>query len=447
MQRRPLMSLVCLAALALLASSLGTASAQGKPAVGGQPQPPAPKAPAESCVTCHLETGDERLEKPAKMYRDDIHAAKGFGCVACHGGDPRAEGMEAMDRRKGYIGVPKLQQIVQVCGRCHSDARFMKQYNPSLRVDQVAEYETSVHGRRLKELRDPKVATCASCHPAHAIHPPSDPRSSVHTLHVAETCGRCHADAKYMAGYKIPTDQLEKYRRSVHWNAISVKGDLGAPVCNDCHGNHGAAPPGVNWVGNVCGQCHTVQGELFGKSVHARVFTQMGVPGCAACHENHEIRKTSDAMLGVDGQAVCGSCHNATDKGGQAAIEMRKAIDTTRGEYERARGILLRAEHAGMEVSQAQFDLNGGNDALVKAQAAVHSFSVEAVKKEAEVGLGISQKAYARGVRAIDELGFRRKGLAVSLVVVLALIAGLIVKIRQIERAQALREGRHVGGA
>ena len=43
---------------------------------------------------------------------------------------------------------------------------FMKRYNPSLRVDQVAEYATSVHGRRLRELSDPKVATCASCHPA-----------------------------------------------------------------------------------------------------------------------------------------------------------------------------------------------------------------------------------------------------------------------------------------
>ena len=39
-------------------------------------------------------------------YPQDIHAAKGFGCAACHGGDPREEGMEAMEPRKGYIGVP-----------------------------------------------------------------------------------------------------------------------------------------------------------------------------------------------------------------------------------------------------------------------------------------------------------------------------------------------------
>lgn len=447
MHRRRLIPLVCLVALAAVAFGVPRAIAQGTPGASAAAQPRPAPTPRESCATCHLETGDERLEKPAKMFPEDIHALKGFGCVACHGGDPRATGMEAMDPKKGYIGKPKLEQIVQVCGRCHSDPRFMKQYNPGLRVDQVAEYETSVHGRRLRELRDPKVATCASCHPAHSIHPPSDPRSSVYKLHVADTCGRCHGDVKYMAAYKIPTDQPEKYKRSVHWNAISVKGDLGAPTCNDCHGNHGAAPPGVNWVGNVCGQCHSVQSELFGKSIHAKVFTEMGAPGCAACHENHEIRKPSDAFLGVDGKAICATCHSATDKGGQAAIEMRKAIDSSQEQYDRARAILQEAEHAGMEVSQAQFDLNGANDALVKARASVHSFTVDAVKKDAEASLGISQKAYGRGGRAMKELGFRRKGLAVSLIVVVGLIIGLVLKIRQIERAQALRERRRLGGA
>jgi len=89
-----------------------------------------------------------------------------------------------------------------------------------------------------------------------------------------------------------------------------------------------------------------------------------------------------------------------------------------------------------MEVSQAQFDLNGAKDALVKARAAVHAFSVEAVKKEGDPGLQISAKAYARGVRALDELQFRRKWLAVSLVIVLAVIAGLVVKIRQLDRRE-----------
>ncbi len=395
------------------------------------------QTPPESCVTCHLEIGDERLVAPVKAFAEDIHAAKGFGCVACHGGDGKAPGMEAMDPAKGYIGKPERRQITQVCGRCHSDARFMKQYNPALRVDQVAEYLTSVHGRRLRERGDPKVATCPSCHPAHAIRPPSDPKSSVHPTRVAETCGRCHADPKYMAAYKIPTDQLQKYQTSVHWATMSVKGDLSAPTCNDCHGNHGAAPPGVSWVGNVCGQCHTVMADLFAKSVHAQVFAQMGAPGCATCHENHAIKPAGDEMLGLGDKAVCAGCHGANDAGGKAAAEMRRLVDSLAGEHEKARAILAHAREAGMEVSQAEFDLAGGKDALIKARASVHSFRPEVVKQEAEPGLAISAKAYARGVRALEELGFRRKGLAVSVAIILALIAGLVLKIRQLERRSA----------
>jgi hypothetical protein len=139
-------------------------------------------------------------------------------------------------------------------------------------------------------------------------------------------------------------------------------------------------------------------------------------------------------MLGLGDKAVCVTCHAADDPGGKRAVEMRALIDSLAGEERKAHDILLQAERAGMEVSQAQFDLNGAKDSLVKARAAVHAFTVEAVKQDVEAGLSVAAKAYARGVRAMDELGFRRKGLGVSLVVILAVIVGLVVKIRQLER-------------
>ena len=389
---------------------------------------------ADSCSTCHLAIGVDRLTKPVQQFKDDIHAAKGFGCVSCHGGDATSPGMEAMDRAKGYIGKPTPTQVIEVCGRCHSDPRFMRQYNPSLRVDQVAEYYTSVHGRRLQELKDPKVATCASCHIPHSIRPPSDARSSVYPLRVADTCGSCHANAEYMAPYKIPTDQLAKYKKSVHWEMMTSKGDLSAPTCNDCHGNHGAAPPGISWVGNVCGQCHPVNAELFSKSPHGQLFVQMGIPGCATCHSNHEILATSDAMLGVGDKAVCGNCHTPQDKGGQTAVAMRNSIEKLRTDYETAHAVLSKAENDGMEVSQPLFELNGAKTALVKARASIHGFNLNGVNAEVKPGLEISDKARARGVRALDEIQFRRKGLAVSVLIILALIVGLIMKIRQMEK-------------
>jgi hypothetical protein len=414
-----------LAAIFFLWSVVLSTTASAQPGQKSAPQ-------TETCVACHLEIGDDRLVKPAQAYAQDVHHAKGFGCVACHGGDGKAEGMEAMDPAKGYIAKPGRRQISQVCGRCHADARFMKRYNPALRVDQVTEYATSVHGRRLRELNNPKVAVCTSCHPAHAIRPRSDPASSVHPLKVAETCARCHADAAYMAEYKLPTDQLQKYTHSVHWRTMSVKGDLAAPTCNSCHGNHGAAPPGVSWVGNVCGQCHAVMADLFARSVHARVFSDLGAPGCATCHGNHDIQPTSVEMIGLGEKSVCAACHARDDKGGRAASDMRGLIDKLHLEHAGATALLERAERAGIEVSQARFELNAATDALVKARSAVHAFSVEAVQKEAD-------KARARGAHALDELQFRRRGLGVSLVIILALIAGLVLKIRQLERRPPTR--------
>jgi predicted CXXCH cytochrome family protein len=176
--------------------------------------------------------------------------------------------------------------------------------------------------------------------------------------------------------------------------------------------------------------------DLFGKSVHAKAFTEMGTPGCATCHDNHAIREPGDRMLGLGGDAVCSTCHAATDKGGQTAVEMRALIDSLATRSEKARALLGQAEHAGMEVSQAQFDLNAARDALVKARTAVHAFRVDAVKQEVEPGLAISDRAQGRGVRALDELRFRRKGLGISLVIILAVIAGLVVKIRQIDRTR-----------
>ena len=414
------LAMAALAVVGLLAVWTGPAGAQS--------------AGADNCATCHLAIGDERLEKPVKDYAHDVHKAKGFGCVACHGGNEKEAGMDAMDPNQGYIGKPGRKQVVQVCARCHSDAAFMKRYNPSLRVDQATEYATSVHGRKLRDADDPKVATCVSCHPAHSIRPPSDPRSSVYPLRVAETCGACHGDAKYMEGRRLPTDQLGKYKESVHGKAMIVKGDLSAPTCNDCHGNHGAAPPGVTWVGNVCGQCHTVMADLFRKSVHARVFVDMGTPGCATCHDNHAIREAGDRMLGLSGDAVCATCHGATDKGGRTAVELRALIDGLAARHRAAGEVLDRAEHAGMEVSQARFDLGGARDSLVKARAAVHAFTVDAVRAETTAGLVVADKAHARGVRALAELAFRRKGLGISLVIILAVIAGLLLKIRQVDR-------------
>ncbi|OGU08123.1 MAG: hypothetical protein A2W29_00515 [Gemmatimonadetes bacterium RBG_16_66_8] len=387
-----------------------------------------------SCLACHGALPDERLGTPARLFPTDIHAQRGFGCVACHGGDASADGFEAMEPARGFLGRPRGRMLLDVCGRCHSSAEVMRRYNPGLRVDQVTEYRSSVHGQRLLQAGDTLVATCSSCHHPHQIRPPSDPQSSVHPLNVPATCGACHADTARMGRYGIPTDQLRKYQQSIHWRMVSVEGDLSAPTCNDCHGNHGAAPPGVNWVGNVCGQCHATMADKFRGSRHSQTFAMLGVPGCAVCHGNHDIHDATIAMLGLDSGAVCANCHTAADAGGTVAAGMRRLIDSLETRFDSASHLLERAERAGMEVSRARFELEAAQNARIAARTAVHSFGLVAVRNEVVAGLALSDSGVAAGRLALRELNSRRIWLAVSVTIIVALIAGVVLHIRQLER-------------
>lgn len=393
------------------------------------------------CFRCHRIIDDRRYSDPVLEYVGDIHFEKGMGCVICHGGNSAIlDRRLAKDRTKGYIGIPDRRDVPQVCGRCHSDARFMKRYDPSLRIDQVAEYATSVHGQRLFELGDEKVAVCTSCHTAHSIRPPSDPKSSTHPTRVAETCGHCHADTTYMASYDIPMNQLSEYYTSVHWNAMDENGDLSSPTCNDCHGNHGAAPPEVDWIGNVCGHCHTAQQELLEISGHPAAFLRLGKPGCVACHDNHAIHQTSDSMLGVGETSVCVECHGADDPEGRDAVRMRELIEQLKLERQRSDSLLERAEAAGLEISQARFELEDATNAIVRARTSTHSASVDSVKARVDEGLAITTRAWERGRGAFRDLRIRRLGLAVSSVIIVILIAGIVMKIRETEMDQEWKQ-------
>ena len=227
---------------------------------------------SSSCVTCHAGLEGD-LAEPAKAWDPDVHRAAGLGCESCHGGDPSAVLKEdadaAMGAAKGFKPAPDRLAIAEFCGRCHADAAYMKTYNPKLRVDQLTEYRTSVHGK-LNAKGDKTAATCIDCHGAHGIRPVSSPEAPVYASNVPATCARCHADAARMAPYGIRTDQYELYRASVHGAALLERGDTAAPACNDCHGNHGAVPPGVQSVANICGKCHGREASLF--RAYARIF-------------------------------------------------------------------------------------------------------------------------------------------------------------------------------
>jgi predicted CXXCH cytochrome family protein len=189
----------------------------------------------------------------------------------------------------------------------------------------------------------------------------------------------------------------------------------------------------VDWVGNVCGQCHTVMAEYFAASFHSRVFTSMGMPGCAGCHGNHAVARTSDTLLGLGEGAVCARCHVEGAGGGIVASAMRTAIDSLTRDFGLADSLLGEAERAGMEVSQPQVDLTNAQTSLLQARTAIHAFSLDSVQRHVDEGLGVTGSSIERGLAALDDLRFRRVGLGVSTAVIVLLIGGLILKIRQLE--------------
>jgi cytochrome b6 len=328
-----------------------------------------------SCVGCH---GGEMFEADArKMVADfpkDVHAQLGLGCHGCHGGNPDpalsddiSAAMDPSFAPNPYRGVPDRAATPEFCGRCHSSAQFMRRFNPAARVDQVTEYWSSRHGIRLRE-GDTRVATCSDCHSVHDIRRPTEPGSPVHPLLVAETCSRCHSDSKLMAEYQLPADQYARWRVSVHAQSMFEKDDLTAPTCNDCHGNHGATPPGVESVSFVCGQCHAREAELFRASGKNDLWNQHnemmdgaecgachdGKRGelkmnhfseCVSCHENHGVVRPTVAMLGILPESPCAFCHE-----GIGALATRVAEPARKAEHftQMHTDLMSRADQMGL---------------------------------------------------------------------------------------------------
>jgi predicted CXXCH cytochrome family protein len=236
-----------------------------------------------------------------------------------------------------------------------------------------------------------------------------------------------------MKAYGIPTDQYAKYSTSVHQEALAVRGDLSAPTCTTCHGNHGAAPPGVDKVQNVCATCHVFQAQLYGKSPHFKAFQAASLPGCVVCHSNHGIQMPSDAMLGAGPAGVCTSCHKPGDQGDQARAGILAGLTQLDQNITNADQALHLAESSGMEVSTALLSQDQARDSLTKARVTVHSLQPDLVNQDVQAGLKIAVSNEKAGKDAMIERNHRRIGLGLCLIAIAIMLAGLWLYLREIE--------------
>jgi predicted CXXCH cytochrome family protein len=254
-------------------------------------------------------------------------------------------------------------------------------------------------------------------------------------------CATCHSDEKLMADrmYKdrpLGHSQYAQWSGSVHGLAMLEKGDLSAPTCNDCHGNHGALPPEVGSVANACATCHGKVGKLFAETQMKHKFQEVGLPGCATCHGSHDTPVPAETMLGMVDGGVCAECHEegkygATLAGGEAAESMRKMMDDLRTRIATAETTIEEAERLGMQVGGPRFDLRQANDALTNARSLIHSFAMDPVKEALDEGNQVVAEVQGLADAALKEHTARRIWLAAFLVPIIIVVVLLVLYIRE----------------
>jgi formate dehydrogenase gamma subunit len=198
-----------------------------------------------------------------------------------------------------------------------------------LRDEPIKLYEGSVHGW-VPEDGSCAAATCTDCHSAngedgqptaHRILSAAEPESTVHRFMVPATCGKCHRSA------------AEDYRAGIH-GQLTERGEMDAPVCTHCHGEHGILPvsdlrspvSAARLAEATCAPCHesVALNERYGipagrlKSYvdsyhgHKRKAGEVHVANCASCHGSHRILAHTDPRSSIypaNLQNTCGQCH------------------------------------------------------------------------------------------------------------------------------------------
>jgi predicted CXXCH cytochrome family protein len=232
-------------------------------------------------------------------------------------------------------------------------------------------------------------------------------------------------------GSAVPTTQRAEYEQSVHYDALTRRNDMSAPTCNDCHGNHGAAPPGVSSLTTVCGTCHAVFQTKFAASVHAQIFEK----ACIECHGNHAVLAPSDSMLGVSKESICAACHEGKDDpGAVGAARMHAALERLANDIGASSTLIDRVKNSGMEVGDQEIALNEARTRLVLARTEVHAFNPESLDAVVNEGSKILEGVDRAGADALDELAYRRRGLFVSLALILIVVTALGLKVRGLGR-------------
>lgn len=239
------------------------ASGEATSAVAKRNQPAA-------CAKCHANPGFLSRHKipilrPVEQYLQSVHgravlAGKDAAtCADCHGIHGILPARDTRSRVSHW-------NVAETCGTCHKEI--------------AKTFLESVHGQAIKAgVQD--APDCTDCHGEHLILEPKNPASPVNAAHVsADTCGRCHGDARLARRYDLPADRVPSYAESFHGLA-KREGSLTAANCASCHGIHNIfrsndprSTVNAANLAKTCGQCHSGVNEKFAIGpVHVQTST------------------------------------------------------------------------------------------------------------------------------------------------------------------------------
>lgn len=371
------------------------------------------------CAKCHADP--RRMASGGlptdqyEHYRGSFHGKKVLAegdttaavCTDCHGTHDILAGRDPASRTH-------RANLSATCDRCHGDDAKMNVY--SIPTDQLKKWKQSFHGRAVLEKGDLSAAVCTDCHGKHDIVHPEDPLSRVHHLSVVKTCAKCHGDSELMKRHNLSANAPKDYMEGVHGIALLKRGITAAPDCTDCHGTHGALPPGVKNVAMVCGRCHARSEEFYNRSPHRQAKS---FRGCIECHGNHRIADPGAHLF----TSACERCHPKDSPALKRGETLRAAFDRAVLTLERAGKEVREASGYGFSLEKLEAVVEEGRQARIEVVPALHTLDLREAEhfgKKAEEILTIVQQ----GVREIRTRVLLRTA---SLAMVLVLILGVVV--------------------
>lgn len=166
------------------------------------------QAASATCIDCH---GGHNVLPPTSPLSPLHYSKLAETCGGCH--DQEAadvqESVHGKALAEGYREAPtctdchlehKIQSLTgtqskasaETCSSCHASERIATKFN--MPKDRVTTFFGSYHGLATS-YGSTVAANCGSCHGFHKILRSTDPRSTIHKDHLAETCGKCHPGA------------------------------------------------------------------------------------------------------------------------------------------------------------------------------------------------------------------------------------------------------------